>query len=704
MNFGRNYLFRVVISVVLYLTLSASIGLTSELIDPKQVKKGILTHHAYLRKTAEESDTISLPVCDSVEFLTGKFWKIIHFSVTPKVGDRYDYEDSCLTDLIYFGGGMTWSMSVTVKNALGGSKNMCIPDRYSGPMVGEWHTDSPSSFSFTYSDLIGSYQITSLSANTLTITGKNHTIGIVCKAKPPLGKTLEDLYEKYAYYKDTDRDGFGVDSTRVFSCIPVPGAVQKIGDCDDADDEIYPGAKEICDNKDNDCNGQIDEVDCDPTVPASDSLALVDLYNSTNGLNWISRTNWLTDKVNTWFGVTVAGGRVTELSLTHNRLFGSIPSSLGNLTALQSLDLYDNQLSGSIPSEVGNLTALQFLNLNTNQLRDAIPARLGRLSVLSKLDLSNNQLGGSIPNELGSLITLEFLDLSSNQLLNGIPIELGNLAALQTLALNNNQLFGSIPSGLENLTSLKSLILFGNQLNGIIPASLGNLSALNQLDLSYNQIKGNVPSSFGKLAALQYLYLNNNHLSGSFPGELGNLPVLQDILLHNNQFANLPTFNASPTTFDVSNNLLTFESLESNINKFKNNTDYAPQDSVRTVENLILFAGKSLSLSAFVGGSKNLYQWTRDGVDIFGATNESLTVTAEGAYSCKITNTVVTGLTLYRRRINVASFGTRTVLESDSLALVDLYNSTKGTNWKTKANWLTGSVNTWFGVTITGGG
>ncbi len=40
------------------------------------------------------------------------------------------------------------------------------------------------------------------------------------------------------------------------------------------------------------------------------------------------------------------------------RLTGSIPSAVGQLTALTSLILGDNDLAGTIPSAVGQLTAL----------------------------------------------------------------------------------------------------------------------------------------------------------------------------------------------------------------------------------------------------------------------------------------------------------------------------------------------------------
>jgi hypothetical protein len=42
------------------------------------------------------------------------------------------------------------------------------------------------------------------------------------------------------------------------------------------------------------------------------------------------------------------------------------------------------------------------------------------------------------------------------------------------------------------------------------------------------------------------------------------------------------------------------------------------------------------------------------------------------------------------------------VLEQDSLALVAFYNSTGGPNWNNNANWLTGPVSTWYGLTVEG--
>ena len=96
-------------------------------------------------------------------------------------------------------------------------------------------------------------------------------------------------------------------------------------------------------------------------VNQQDSLALVDLYNSTDGPNWLHHGNWLTvNPVSTWYGVELgfASGRVEHLWLPVNQLSGHIPSSIGNLVNLLELNLAYNQLTGDIPSSIGNLVNL----------------------------------------------------------------------------------------------------------------------------------------------------------------------------------------------------------------------------------------------------------------------------------------------------------------------------------------------------------
>jgi hypothetical protein len=60
------------------------------------------------------------------------------------------------------------------------------------------------------------------------------------------------------WYADTDSDGYG-GSITLQSCSQPDGYVSISGDCDDTDASIYPGAEEVFDGVDNDCDGQVDE-------------------------------------------------------------------------------------------------------------------------------------------------------------------------------------------------------------------------------------------------------------------------------------------------------------------------------------------------------------------------------------------------------------------------------------------------------------
>ncbi len=73
------------------------------------------------------------------------------------------------------------------------------------------------------------------------------------------------------YYRDADTDGYGNPDSSVEACEAPEGYVASGDDCDDGRDTTYPGADEICDSRDNDCDDDIDEEAIDGDYYATDA-------------------------------------------------------------------------------------------------------------------------------------------------------------------------------------------------------------------------------------------------------------------------------------------------------------------------------------------------------------------------------------------------------------------------------------------------
>ena len=281
-------------------------------------------------------------------------------------------------------------------------------------------------------------------------------------------------------------------------------------------------------------------------VPEGTSFrdALVALYHSTDGDNWTSNRNWLSDEpLDEWYGVTADDGRVIELDLSQNQLNGQIPAEIGRLTDLVDLDLFGNQLRGEIPPEIGSLGNVTRLALWANQLSGSIPPELGNLASLEWMALGINELTGEIPAEIGNLTNLAEADFTLNQLSGPIPSELSNLTNLTWLVFWSNKLSGEIPPELGNLTNLIRLDLDLNRLSGEIPPELGNLTNLTRLGLEENQLTGDIPAEMANIASLRRLFLaGGNEFTGCVP------EVWQDVPDNDLDEIDLPFCNAEDDT------------------------------------------------------------------------------------------------------------------------------------------------------------
>ncbi|MBI4849844.1 MAG: hypothetical protein HY808_14940 [Nitrospirae bacterium] len=81
----------------------------------------------------------------------------------------------------------------------------------------------------------------------------------VCNGADDNCNDLIDEGVKTTYYQDADSDGYGNIFITALACTAPAGYVSDSTDCDDTNTNVHPGAVEVCNSIDDNCNGQIDE-------------------------------------------------------------------------------------------------------------------------------------------------------------------------------------------------------------------------------------------------------------------------------------------------------------------------------------------------------------------------------------------------------------------------------------------------------------
>ncbi len=269
---------------------------------------------------------------------------------------------------------------------------------------------------------------------------------LACEAPAPQGDADTEAHSDTGcaatpWFLDEDGDGFG-GSAAGTACAPLAGTVAVDGDCDDADAEVHPGALDVCDGRDNDCDAEtlgtgvaLDGVPGFQTI--SEALAI-----AGEGAEVMVCAGTYPESLTIGKTLTLRGPAGAEATVIDAEGAGATITVTGGAPVLEGLTLTGGAAGGIDASAAAGLTLLACVVTGNEGISGAgvLGPTSGALSILGGTISGNkaSEYGGGV---YAGDLTIDGAVVHANEALDGAGIFVpnGGVAVLSAATVSSNE-------------------------------------------------------------------------------------------------------------------------------------------------------------------------------------------------------------------------------------------------------------------------